>query len=548
MEEAARTRTDQWGNLVRTTSDACVAAINSYYHQVLSYGRDRKVILEASKRDPDCVLANVLAAHFVASKKPSAAVGYLTAAASRLESATAYEKAVFRAVSYLLEDDRNDEVAVQVHRELLKEFPKDLISLKRVQVLCFYIGRPDISLELVEQVLPENQEEAYIYGMLAFPLLELGRTCDAEKSSLKGLEINKNDVWSQHAVSQWCSCSEVACLHNMLITCYSVLCTSICPFTLFVKFCNSEFYICSRIVTTFSIWFGTIMFLWISLQLCHVLQNDCRFNEAVDFMEACSSSWTVCSSFMYTHNWWHVAVCYLEGHSPLEKVLEIYDHYIWKELEREGADCEEVYLNALGLLLRISVRRQMDSIGDRLKVVADIFTNESNWHAEWLGDLLALWALAMTEKVNKAEELLKSLKRRVCSMSKKKQCTVQRGIVERVKLCLFSCQLAEALLEYGRGSYYKVFEILGPNFDAIEFKMIGASDEQLDVFNEVWYDTLLSTGHAQEAIEAMEKRVGEREGAPFLWHLLARAYSLGGRPDASFASDKSRALEVAYFK
>lgn len=36
----------------------------------------------------------------------------------------------------------------------------------------------------------------------------------------------------------------------------------------------------------------------------------------------------------------------------------------------------QVYPNALGLLLRISVRGQMDYIGDRLKIMADAFTNE----------------------------------------------------------------------------------------------------------------------------------------------------------------------------
>lgn len=30
--------------------------------------------------------------------------------------------------------------------------------------------------------------------------------------------------------------------------------------------------------------------------------------------------------------------------------------------------------------------------------------------------------------------------------------------------------------------------------------MIGASDEQLDVFNEVWYDMLLSTGQATKGM------------------------------------------------
>ncbi|PRQ18455.1 putative tetratricopeptide repeat protein [Rosa chinensis] len=54
-------------------------------------------------------------------------------------------------------------------------------------------------------------------------------------------------------------------------------------------------------------------------------------------MESCSSSWDSCVSFMLTHNWWHVALCYMEGHSPVERLLEIYDHHIWKELEKVDA-------------------------------------------------------------------------------------------------------------------------------------------------------------------------------------------------------------------
>lgn len=71
--------------------------------------------------------------------------------------------------------------------------------------------------------------------------------------------------------------------------------------------------------------------------------------------------------------------------------------------------------------------------------------------------------------------------------------------------------------------------------------MIGASDEQLDVFNEVWYIVLLNSGQIPKgtksisssfilligskagtvtAIEALEKQVSKRPGAPFLWRLL----------------------------
>jgi tetratricopeptide (TPR) repeat protein len=245
--------------------------------KVLSYGRKRKVILEAPLYDKDCVLGSILAAHFLSSSDPSRANSYVEAAASNLEQSTPYEKAVYEAVTYLISEDRDDDLAFEMHTKLLKRFPKDLASLKRAQLLSFYMGQPDPFLGLVQQVLPANQEESYIHGLLAFPLLELGRMEEAAAASRKGYEINKEDAWAHHC-------------------------------------------------------------------LCHVLQHECRFKEAVEFMEALAGTWPSCSSFMYTHNWWHVALCYLEGGSPMSKVEEIYDHHIWKELEKDDAVPPEVIL------------------------------------------------------------------------------------------------------------------------------------------------------------------------------------------------------------
>ncbi|XP_048318690.2 uncharacterized protein LOC107428789 isoform X2 [Ziziphus jujuba] len=428
-------KVNKWGYEVRTSSDACISAINDFYYQVLIYGRKRSVILEATVHDKDCVLANILAAHILYTN-PSRARSHLQAAESRLEQATRYEKAVFDATSSLISENRDDDVAFELHSKLLKEFPKDLVSLKRAQVLCFYMGRPDLSLSLVQQVLPENQEEDYIYGMLAFPLLELGQMADAEKAAKRAYKINKQDFWAQHA-------------------------------------------------------------------LCHVLQYECHFKEAVAFMEGCSSSWSSCSSFMLTHNWWHVALCYLEGHSPIQKVLELYDQFIWKELEK-----------------------------------VDAIYPESYWYLEWHFDLLILWALAYTNEISEAEDLLGALKSRVAKMSKKKQQLMQRGIL-----------LAESLFEYGRGNDKRALELLGPAFDANDLKMIGASEEQLDVFNEMWYCMLLNTGQATKAIEVLEKRIKKREGVPFLWRLLERGYNMiGKQEEAATVGEKAKVLENTYFK
>ncbi|XP_042461138.1 tetratricopeptide repeat protein 38-like isoform X1 [Zingiber officinale] len=496
--EEAATRRDRWGYPVRTASGACIDAIDAYYVQVLAYGRDRAVILRAVTHDRSCTLANALAAHFVATKKPQEASRLLHAANASLGNATPYERAVVAAISCLVGDKKDEDLALNRHIELLKEFPKDMLSLKRAQILCFYLGRPVVSLNIVQQVLVHNEGLSYIYGMLSFPLLELGRMTEAEEAARKGLSINSCDFWSQH-------------------------------------------------------------------NLCHVLQNDCRFKEATSFMEACSSSWDSCSSFMYvildfnsivvhaflvllviflikiclryTHNWWHVAVCYLEGDSPLNRVLEVYDENIWKGLLRIDAEPVEVYINALGLLLRIYLRGHTHDIVDRLKLLTSALKDQSIWHVEWLLDILALWALACTKETNRAEDLLHSIKSRFSTWSSQKQKSMQAAV-----------QLAEAIYEYGRSNFFKVFDLLGPNFDAINFKMIGASDEQLDVFNEVWYIVLLNSGQVPKAIEALKKQVSKRPGAPFLWRLLEKAYSIEGMPDQFLAAEKAKTLGAAYFR
>ncbi|KAH9318349.1 hypothetical protein KI387_020118, partial [Taxus chinensis] len=297
-------KTNRWGYPVYTNSDECISHIDAYFQQVLCYGAESRIVLKAGEADGDCVLANTLIAFFFfASKQSQHASFHLHAAKQKLGLATVYENMVFRAVSSLV-TGQEQQTTLDLHSQLLKDFPKDLASLKRAQVLCFYMGRPDISLQLVEQVLPENQDEGYIYGMLSFPLLELGRMRDAELAARKSLTIKSDDPWSQHA-------------------------------------------------------------------LCHVFQHECHFNEAAHFMETCADSWNACCSFMYTHNWWHLALCYLEGHAHLSKVLDIYDSHIWALLQRKDADYSQVYLNALGLLLNIHVRGNYAIIHDRIRDLVD---------------------------------------------------------------------------------------------------------------------------------------------------------------------------------
>ncbi|CAN6802839.1 unnamed protein product [Brassica oleracea var. botrytis] len=440
----------RWGYEVNGSSDDCMNAIDSYFQQVLSYGRNMKVILEASLHDKDCVLGNILAAHYLSSCDPSKVNLYVESASCNLERSTPYEKAVFETVTYLISEDKDDDLAFEMHIELLKRFPKDLVSLKRAQVLSFQMAKPVPFLNLVQQVLPENQDESYIHGMLAFPLLELGRMEEAAAASRKGYGINKEDALAHHCVS-----------------CFK------------------------QVDISFSI-YGLFFFL-------------------------------------YTHNWWHVALCYLEGGSPMSKVEEIYDNHIWKELEKEDAIPPEVYLNALGLFLRLDVRDVLDGFKDRLELLAAQVS-----HA--LLDILIVWALAKVGETSMAHELLEGLKFRLSKMNKKKQQVMQKGI-----------QLGEAVCEYAKGNYKLALCLLGSDFNAIDYKIIAASDEQIDVFNEVWCQLLLKTGQSSTAKEVIRKRIKVREGSPFTWRLLEKSYAMEGDAEARNAGQRAKMLESSYF-
>ncbi|KAL9993490.1 putative tetratricopeptide repeat protein [Helianthus debilis subsp. tardiflorus] len=87
---------DRWGYEVNTasaSSSSCISSINSYYHQVLSYGRKRDVIMEAVDADPNCVLANILAALFCSSHDPSRVPSLVHAATSHLVLSYVFNRA-----------------------------------------------------------------------------------------------------------------------------------------------------------------------------------------------------------------------------------------------------------------------------------------------------------------------------------------------------------------------------------------------------------------------------------------------------------------------
>ncbi|CAF1928038.1 unnamed protein product [Brassica oleracea var. botrytis] len=170
-----------------------------------------------------------------------------------------------------------------------------------------------------------------------------------------------------------------------------------------------------------------------------------------------------------------------------------------------------VYLNAIGLLLRLDVRDALKgSIGDRLKLLADRLTDQENWYMSWHLVTLIVWGLAKVGESSKFEFILSK-------MNKKKQQVMQKGALE----------------------------LLGSDFNAFGYKVIGASDEQIDVFNEMWCQLLLKTGQSKN--EVIRERIKVRDGVPFMWRLLEKSYTMVGDAEAESAGERAKKLESSYF-
>jgi tetratricopeptide (TPR) repeat protein len=184
---------DGQGLLVTTGSAEAIAAINRFIDQSLAYGKDAKTaILEAVEADPNCALANAYAAAYHLSQESTKdwqqAQPYLQVAQRNLGKITAREQLYVEAI--LAWANQEIDVAIALHEEITNQFPTDLISVQQGQYHYFYTGNKEKLLEIAQKVLPNNPQQDYLYGMVAFGLEQCHQLPAAEKMALEAISLN----------------------------------------------------------------------------------------------------------------------------------------------------------------------------------------------------------------------------------------------------------------------------------------------------------------------------------------------------------------------
>lgn len=237
---------------------------------------------------------------------------------------------------------------------------------------------------------------------------------------------------------------------------------------------------------------------WAHHAVAHVLETQGRLEEGIVWMESLCDTWENCNSTLYTHNWWHVALYYLER-EEYNKVLSLYDTYVWG---RAWKDSSKDPIGAISLLLRLELRGI--DVGERWQELAPYLTARIHEHALPFQDLHYIYALSRAGQTDQVTEMLLSMQ----AYAKTADSSVRRAWNE------VTVPAARGMAAHAQGKWERAIGELGPILPRLH--IIGGSHAQRDLFEQVYLDAWLRANHNQEAIKLLQNRVATRRYIPFL--------------------------------
>ncbi len=230
---------------------------------------------------------------------------------------------------------------------------------------------------------------------------------------------------------------------------------------------------------------------WAHHAVAHVMETQGRVEEGLAWMESLSDTWENCNSFMYTHNWWHVALFHLDRDDHA-RALEVYDTRVWGRLKEYSQD----EVNAVSLLARLELRGV--EVGDRWKDVATYLAPRTDEHVDPFLDLHYLYGLAKAGRDAEAAKLMTGI---VVHAAKVKP--VQQVMWQQV-----AAPAARALIAHVLGQFDQAADLLGqvlPNMHRI-----GGSHAQRDLFEQIHLDALIRAGRIEPARAIVDRRLALR--------------------------------------
>ncbi len=254
---------------------------------------------------------------------------------------------------------------------------------------------------------------------------------------------------------------------------------------------------------------------WAHHAIAHVMLTQGRVVEGAKFMEDMAPRWEGLNSFMYSHNWWHLALFYISM-GQHDEVRAAYDTHVWG-LEKDFAQDQ---IGAASLLARMELAGI--DVGDRWQDVADHIAQRGADTTLPFLTMQYLYALGRSDNPM-ADTLISAIKQKASAPS------FEQKVWQQVAL-----PACEGLLAYTRGDYETAVRELGLALPRMA--EIGGSHAQRDRFEQVHLDALMKTDRLAQAQQVLEmRRTFDPDGIP-LNRMLAEVYQKTGLKDLAEAA------------
>ena len=218
---------------------------------------------------------------------------------------------------------------------------------------------------------------------------------------------------------------------------------------------------------------------WAHHAIAHVMETQGRVDEGIAWMENFAFSWENCNSMLYTHSWWHIALYYLELGNT-DKVLALYDDYIWGRAEKESPKDQ---VGAISLLLRLELRGV--DVGDRWQNISAYLYPRVHEHALPFQDLHYIYALAKAGQTNWVNQMLVSMQQHTMTVNP----FLRRGWLE------VAIPAARGMMAHAKKDFNTAVVELKPLMRRLH--EIGGSHAQRVLFKQVYRDALRNVEKSQ---------------------------------------------------
>lgn len=244
---------------------------------------------------------------------------------------------------------------------------------------------------------------------------------------------------------------------------------------------------------------------WAHHALAHVHLSRGTTREGLSTLSTSSSSWEGLNSFMFTHNWWHVALFEI-ANGDVNTALTLYDERCWGVQPEYSQD----QIGAVSLLARLEIAGV--DVGERWQLLRPYLETRSNDVIQPFLSLQYLYGLAKADS-SATDGLLLLM-----------QAQADQAVVTQDKELwkLVGIPAAIGLVAHARADY----ETAALKLSVVRSRLwkVGGSHAQRDFFEQVLLDARLRAGHWDMARRMLEQRKQWEPESPLLHQRLNAVY------------------------